>query len=121
MTESYDTKQGMLGANDAELADQRDLLDSAKKALASDQDFLAKLIPMCEEKAKEFEKRNMLRTQEEAAISKAISILNSDEAFEAFGKTSATKSGATGFLQIQQHHHESSTRQKVLKLLEGLT
>lgn len=123
MTESYDTKQGMLGANDAELADQRDLLDSAKKALASDQDFLAKLIPMCEEKAKEFEKRNMLRTQEEAAISKAISILNSDEAFEAFGKTSATKSGSTGpaFIQIQQHDHQGAARKKLIRFLEGIS
>merc|ERR1719160_2254370 len=36
MKESYETKQGMLGNNDAELADQRDLLESTQKALAAD-------------------------------------------------------------------------------------
>merc|ERR1719158_901773 len=78
---------------------------------------------MCEKKAKEFEQRNMLRTNEQAAISKAIAILNSDAAFEAFGKVKSTKSGATSFLQIQQHSHESSheskLRSKIIKLLEG--
>merc|ERR1719331_3112844 len=53
-------------------------------------------------KAKEFEKRNMLRAGEEAAIAEAISILNSDAAFESFGKVDATSTGATGFIQLSE-------------------
>merc|ERR1719326_1206458 len=41
----------------------------------------------------------MLRAGEEAAIAEAISILNSDAAFESFGKVDATSTGATGFVQ----------------------
>merc|ERR1719207_222633 len=52
--------------------------------------------------AKEFEKRNMLRAGEEAAIAEAISILNSDAAFESFGKVDATSTGATGFIQLSE-------------------
>merc|ERR1719324_601224 len=46
--------------------------------LAADQEFLAALTERCTSKKAEFEKRNMLRAGEEAAIAEAISILNSD-------------------------------------------
>jgi len=52
---------------------------------------LAKLQTICTEKAKEYERRTALRTNEQAAIAQAISILNSDEAFETFGKVESTK------------------------------
>ena len=39
----------------------------------------------CAKKKAEFEKRNMLRSQEEAAIAEAIAVLNSDAAFATFG------------------------------------
>merc|ERR1719428_681945 len=64
----------------------------AAEEKATAEEFLEKLLAMCAIKAKEFEHRNMMRANEEAAISKAIAILNSDEAFEAFGKVKATKS-----------------------------
>jgi len=119
MKTAFEEKQSALGDNDGELSSQRELLEEAQAELASAEDKLAKLLSMCAQKAKEFESRNMMRASEEAAISKAISILNSDEAFAAFGKTDATKSGATSFIQIQQHSHQSMLRQNVLKLLEG--
>jgi DNA repair exonuclease SbcCD ATPase subunit len=123
MTALYEEKQGKLGENDDALANDRESLQEAKDSLAYDEEFLAKLIPMCEKKAKEFEQRNMLRANEQAAISKAIAILNSDAAFEAFGKVKATKEGAMKgafFLQIQKHDHHGSTRKNVLKLLQGM-
>jgi len=49
--------------------------------------FLATLTTRCETKKAEFDKRNMLRTNEEAAIAQAIAILNSDSSFEVFGNT----------------------------------
>merc|ERR1719420_2055693 len=88
--------------------------------LAAAEDFLAKLLAMCAKKAKEFEERNLMRANEEAAIAKAIAILNSDEAFAAFGNVKATKSGAMEFIQIQQHSHHASRRVNVIKLLEGV-
>merc|ERR1719163_1405284 len=44
----------------------------------------------------------MVRANEEAAIAQAISILNSDAAFESFGATAAGTSGNTGFIQLEQ-------------------
>merc|ERR1719159_2149234 len=69
-------------------------------AKADAEEFLELLIPMCEEKAKEYEERNMFRANEDAAISKAIAILNADAAFDTFGKVDATSTGATSFLQF---------------------
>jgi len=124
MTAAYEEKQAKLGENDEALAEQRTNLQDAQDSLAADEEFLAKLIPMCEKKAKEFEQRNMLRANEQAAISKAIAILNSDAAFEAFGKVKATSEGGTGpaamLLQIGRHEHGASARKQVLKLLQGL-
>eukprot|EP00746_Dinoflagellata_sp_MGD_P152888 gnl/MRDRNA2_/MRDRNA2_83946_c0_seq1.p1 gnl/MRDRNA2_/MRDRNA2_83946_c0~~gnl/MRDRNA2_/MRDRNA2_83946_c0_seq1.p1 ORF type:complete len:768 (-),score=287.21 gnl/MRDRNA2_/MRDRNA2_83946_c0_seq1:27-2033(-) len=122
MKKGFDEKQGQLGDNDDELAMEKENLAELEKELASAEDFLEKLLAMCAKKAKEFEERNMMRANEEAAIAKAIAILNSDEAFNAFGKVKATKSGAmelqTSFLQIQQHNHQSSLRVSVLHLLQ---
>merc|ERR1719421_956899 len=121
MKTGYEEGQEKLGSNDDQLADLREQLDEVKGELAAAEEFLAKLLVMCAKKAKEFEERNMMRANEEAAIAKAIAILNSDAAFEAFGKVKATKSGATEFLQIQQHnHHSSSRKSKLIKLLGGL-
>merc|ERR1719463_962724 len=104
MQTAFEEKQSQLGDNDSELATEREMLEEMQAELASDEEFLAKLLVMCAKKAKEFEERQLMRANEEAAIAKAISILNSDAAFEAFGKVKATKSGATEFLQIQQHN-----------------
>merc|ERR1719199_155944 len=102
---SYKSKQKNLGGNDGDLSSQKKQLAEAKKQKASDEEFLAKLLPMCEEKAKGYENRKVLRANEEAAIAEAISILNSDEAFETFGTTDATKTGKTkaaaSFIQMR--------------------
>merc|ERR1711870_137049 len=64
----------------------------------------------------------LLRTNEETAIAEAISILNSDAAFATFGSTTATKSGATAFLQysdIKKHgvEHEEVHREQAKNFL----
>merc|ERR1711959_533277 len=93
----------------------REQLEELKGELEAAEQFLAKLLAMCAKKAKEFEERNMMRANEEAAISKAIAILNSDEAFASFGKVKATKSGDMKlFLQISQ---QSTRRTNVIQLL----
>jgi len=114
MSSSFDKKQEELGENDASLADYKDQLTDAKNAKEDDESFLAKLEAVCEKKSKQYAERKSLRANEDAAIAEAVAILNSDEAFETFGKTDATSTGSTGFLQIRsisQHQltAESST------------
>merc|ERR1719171_635807 len=97
----FEAKKQQIGDNAAEISTISSEVDTMEGELAADQEFLATLTERCAAKAKEFEKRNMLRAGEEAAIAEAISILNSDAAFESFGKVDATSTGSTGPALIQ--------------------
>eukprot|EP00928_Gymnodinium_smaydae_P041589 TRINITY_DN28122_c1_g1_i1.p1 TRINITY_DN28122_c1_g1~~TRINITY_DN28122_c1_g1_i1.p1 ORF type:complete len:753 (+),score=189.42 TRINITY_DN28122_c1_g1_i1:46-2304(+) len=101
MTKEYDSKQSQLSQNDGDLTTKVDQLDQAKTSKADAEDFLGKLQTMCEAKAKDYEQRTMLRANEDAAISQAIAILNSDAAFSTFAKVTATSTGATNFVQLK--------------------
>merc|ERR1719305_729737 len=96
MEELFNAKKKEIGDNAAQISTISSEVDTMEAELAADQEFLATLTDRCSMKAKEFEKRNMLRAGEEAAIAEAISILNSDAAFESFGKVDATSTGSTG-------------------------
>lgn len=115
MTTALDEKNEAVANNEDELASKRGQLSDMQKALAHAEETLANLIESCADKAVEYEKRRRERANEEAAISEAISILNSDSAFESFGKVDATSTGKTGLLQIgssrhsHEHEHEGST------------
>merc|ERR1719327_1528428 len=99
MEELFEAKKKEIGDNAAQISTISSEVETMEAELAADQEFLATLTDRCAMKKKEFEKRNMLRAGEEAAIAEAISILNSDAAFESFGKVDATSTGATGLLQ----------------------
>merc|ERR1719440_221633 len=122
MSDSYDEKQKALGGNDGSLSTKRKQLATSKKQKASDEEFLEKLLPLCETKAKGFANRKLLRANEEAAIAEAISILNSDDAFATFATTSATSTGAVKFLQLRSVRKHMSgdvhTRSMVQNLLQ---
>jgi len=62
---------------------------------------------MCKEKAKEYDGRTMMRASEQAAISEAIAILNSDAAFATFGTVKST-SKESMFIQLQAINRHSS-------------
>jgi hypothetical protein len=114
MEASYHSKQKLLGGNDEDLAAKKSQLADAQKQLASDEEFLEKLLPLCAEKAKSYEGRKMLRATEEAAISEAIAILNNDQAFATFGKVDATSTGAKktlGFLQLRSVRRHKDGKQ----------
>jgi len=66
------------------------------------------------EKTAVYEERKQLASEEVTAISKAIAILNSDESFDAFGKTSAT---AGSFLQLSAERSIASSQRQVLSFL----
>merc|ERR1712079_472470 len=92
MKDMYDLKQKELGENDAELAAKREKPDEAKKQKGVCEDFLSELVPLCDAKTAEYNERNMLRANEDAAISEALAVLNSDASFNLFGKVKATSS-----------------------------
>ena len=102
MTEEYDDMSDLFEKRKKEIGETAELvstttseMNTAQERLADDQEFLASLTDRCAKKKAEFEKRNMLRSQEEAAIAEAIAVLNSDEAFSTFGTVSATSTGST--------------------------
>merc|ERR1719440_837433 len=115
MSDAHASKQDQLGSNDADLGSAKDSLAGAEETKADDEAFLATLTEQCADKTRQYEDLKMVRANEEAAIAQAISILNSDAAFESFGATSAASSGATGFIQLQK---SSSVRHDVRHLLE---
>jgi len=116
----FEAKKQQIGDNAAEISTISSEVDTMEGELAADQEFLATLTERCAAKAKEFEKRNMLRAGEEAAIAEAISILNSDAAFESFGKVDATSTGATGFIQGSSFLQISETPELRKKVSSGL-
>merc|ERR1719313_2598912 len=99
--ESREDKEGLLSSNDEELGTKKEQLEESEQQKSDDEEFLEKLLASCKSKTREYEKRKMLRANENAAIGEAIAILNSDKAFPTFGKTDATSTGSTGpsFLQ----------------------
>jgi len=114
---SYNKKQGELATNSADISTKKGQLAAAKTAKQTAEDFLAELLPMCSEKAKDYESRKVMRSREEAAIAEAIAILNSDAAFATFGKVDATSTGETGptnFLQLSSsHRHRMSGEERL--------
>merc|ERR1719183_1742609 len=114
----YNDKEKVLGENDDTLSSKLTSKTEAETSKADDEDFLAKLQKMCAEKTKAFEDRKMVRANEEAAVAEAVSILNSDEAFETMGAVKATTEGATSLLQVGRSQERLSTRQLVQKELE---
>merc|ERR1719313_1397581 len=121
LDEEYDEASDLFEKRKKEIGETAELIstttserDTADTRLADDQEFLASLTERCAKKKADFEKRNMLRSQEEAAIAEAIAVLNSDAAFSTFGKVSATSTGATSFIQISKS--EDQDMQKVASI-----
>lgn len=94
-------KQKKLGLNDQSLGAKKSAKAEAEGSKDDDEEFLAKLTKLCKEKKAEFEERRQVRANEDAAMSQAVSILNSDEAFASFGKTKATLDGGLSSALLQ--------------------
>jgi len=116
MESSYEEKQGVLGTNDESLSSDMEALESAKTQLTDDKEFLAKLAPMCEDKEKEFGKRKMMRANEEAAISQAVAILNSDSAADTFSKTKKELIQTPSFLQLGSYNQDLSAVRSTVRV-----
>jgi hypothetical protein len=123
METTFNEKQETLSSNDEALSSKKGQLTTAESDLSDAQEFLLKLTEMCGIKAKEYEARKLERANESAAIAEAISILNSDSAFETFGTVSATSTGATGaaasFLQLGQRRSDAVLRRELEHILKS--
>merc|ERR1719230_1759180 len=98
MSDLFEKRKKEIGETGELISTTTSEMNTAKERLADDEEFLASLTSRCATKKAEFDKRNMLRSQEEAAIAEAVAVLNSDAAFSTFGKVSATSTGATSFI-----------------------
>merc|ERR1719299_166232 len=79
-----------------------DDIEDTMAELNDTQAFLANLASQCATKKKEWDERSKIRTEEVAAISEAIKILNDDDALDLFKKT----------LSLEQETHKFGFLQK---------
>merc|ERR1719353_2578639 len=117
LDEEYDEASDLFEKRKKEIGETAELIsrttsemNTAEERLSDDTEFLASLTDRCAKKKADFDKRNMLRSQEEAAIAEAIAVLNSDAAFETFGKVSATSTGSTSFIQISASQNKDAQK-----------
>jgi len=82
-----ESKTQELADTDEKLAHAKLDLEDTQKSLASDQEFLAMLKEKCSMTDNDWELRQKTRQQELGAVSKAIAVLDSDDAKDLFRKT----------------------------------
>ena len=85
----------------------------------SAQKFKAELDVNCKNKAADWAERSKLRSEEVAAISEAISVLNDDDALDMFNKT-LKKPAALVSMGFLQKNTKSSALKKAKTMLESL-
>jgi len=100
----------ILGENDNALSTKKTQKSDAETSKANDEEFLTKLLKICAAKTAEYEDRKMVRANEDAAIAQAVSILNSDAAFDNMGEV-----GSTSFLELSQGKKRQEPRDDVSK------
>merc|ERR1719428_2035999 len=101
-TEAIETKMGRAGEVAVSVVQSQDALEDAKEEAADNTAFLATLEKDCATKSAEQAERDKVRSQEIAAISDAIGILNDDDALDVFKKSSPKRSHADKFLAAQR-------------------
>merc|ERR1719420_573430 len=89
-----DEKTQLLATTDAKNAQAKEDLTDTSNTLAADEEFLAGLKKTCAAVDAEWAQRTKTRNLETEACSKALALLNSDEAHDLFGKS-------LGFVQTQ--------------------
>mmetsp|Transcript_104733 Transcript_104733/g.182043 ORF Transcript_104733/g.182043 Transcript_104733/m.182043 type:complete len:851 (-) Transcript_104733:19-2571(-) len=114
MAKSYDKKQLQLASNDDALSTKTGQKTDTEALMEEAESFLAQTEEACAAKKKEYAKRRLLQTQEEAALSEAIAILDSDASFGTFGTVSATSTGSlypSALLQLKSIRKHSSEKE----------
>jgi len=97
LTMSIEQKSQRVGELAISIAMAKNDLSDTQAALMQDKELLAGLSSSCETKAKEWEERQSLRSQELVALADTIKVLNDDDALELFKKTLPS---AAAFMQL---------------------
>merc|ERR1712087_768193 len=94
-------ESGARGMNMEEAEEERDALDAE---IAANDTFLSEAAATFEAAKTAYEARQATRSQEQAAISEAISILRSDDARDTF---KSSYNSQTEFLQLSVNHQKA--------------
>merc|ERR1719399_1197597 len=108
-TKQIETKTIQIGNADQKKAEAKQDLEDTTNTMNADQDFLRKLKEHCALADQEMEARTKTRTEEIAAVGKALAVLTSDDAHDLFTKT-------LGFIQ-KESSVKAERRRAVMKVL----
>merc|ERR1719160_2431474 len=101
-TEAIETKMARAGELAVSVVQTKDALEDSVEEKAETEKFAATLEKDCATKEKDMAEREKMRSQEIAAVSEAIGILNDDDALDVFKKApsmSLAQTPVVGFLQ----------------------
>merc|ERR1719321_603562 len=119
-TEAIETKTARSGELAVSVVQTKDALEDAQEEIANAGKYAEQLAAQCATKEKEMAQRVKARSEEIAAISDAIGILNDDDALDVFKKSTA---GAASFSQVakvgllQQSTHRASKAKRAQSIL----
>jgi len=114
LTKMIEQKLGRIGDLGVAIQQMKNDLGDTGDGLEDDKKFLADLDKNCDEKQKLNEENVKYRTQELAALSDTIKILNDDDALELFKKTLP---GASSFVQVDVT--SQAVRSRAIALLQA--
>lgn len=110
--EQIDTKTDELAATDEKLAQDKQDIEDTRNSLSADEKYLMNLKEKCQQTDAEWEARQKTRTEEIAAVSKALEFLSSDDAHDLFTRT---------FNFVQVTAGQKAIRNKAARVLENVS
>merc|ERR1719199_1297580 len=114
--EAKTVRSGELAVSVTTTADD---IEDTTKEMAETEAFLADLASSCATKKKEWAERSQMRSEEVAAISEAIKVLNDDDALDLFKKTLALPQTSMGFLQKKSSESVVLKARSILSSIKG--
>merc|ERR1719335_1417648 len=117
-SEAIESKSVRSGELAVEITTTADDIEDTTAEMNDTQAFIANLASMCATKKKEWAERSKMRTEEVAAISEAIKILNDDDALDLFKKTLSLPQVSMGFLQKKSSAAATLKARRIMKALQ---
>merc|ERR1719265_3082173 len=115
--ESIESKKERSGTLAVEIVQDKDGAEDATAEAEKAEKFAATLTTQCAAKKKEWAERSKMRSEEIAAISEAIGILNDDDALDVFKKTAASALVQAPVGLLQRSTHKASRAQRAQSML----
>merc|ERR1719379_1619760 len=117
---AIETKMGRAGELAVSVVQSKDALEDEKEEMADSSKFLAELESSCGTKEKEWAARSATRSQEIAAISEAIGILNDDDALDVFKKALPSSFVQQAGSFLQKGDAKASRAKKAQAIIAGI-